>query len=32
MVNVKEGIGVDGKIVFKCILNTGLEGMDYWLM
>jgi len=29
MVNLKEEIGVDGKIIFKRILKTGLEGMDY---
>jgi hypothetical protein len=32
MVNLKEDIGVDGKTIFKLILKTGLEGMDYRLM
>ena len=32
MVNLKEDIGVDGKIIFKSILKTGLEGMDCRLM
>jgi len=32
MVNLKEDMGVDGKIIFKWILNTGLESMDYKFM
>lgn len=32
MVNLQEDIGVDGKITFKWILKTGLEGMDYRFM
>jgi hypothetical protein len=32
MVNLKEDIGVDGKIIFTLILKTGLEGMGYRFM
>jgi hypothetical protein len=32
MVNLKEDIGEDGKIIFKWIVKTGLEGMDYRFM
>jgi hypothetical protein len=32
MTNLKEEIGVDGKIIFKRILKTGLGGMNYRFM